>query len=259
MQHQLRNRHTSRAPACAARSDVTKRSHQRLMASSSGTSPRSPHCRATKCTKRSRSHCPRRAYRSSDRGSQHVADRCFREAKKGEIAATVLIAGKPARSIQRLSPEDGLHLLPIPYSRALAADYLPASLSHEDYPNMVSAGQDIDTVAVGSVLIAYNWPKNTDRYRRVQQFVEAFFPRIADFRDPPRHRKWREVTLAATLEGWDRFEPPQVWVEANKSQQASSVPVSSSGPQPTNDPRTPPAVDPLLFQQFLEWRRSTGK
>jgi hypothetical protein len=29
--------------------------------------------------------------------------------KKREIAATVLIAGKPARSIQRLSPDDGLH------------------------------------------------------------------------------------------------------------------------------------------------------
>jgi uncharacterized protein len=179
--------------------------------------------------------------------------------KKGEIAATVLIAGKPARSILRLSPEDGLHLLPIPYLRALAGDYLPASLSHEDYPNMVSAGQDIDTVAVGAVLIAYNWPKNTDRYRRVQRFVEAFFPRVADFRDPPRHPKWREVTLAATLDGWDRFEPAQDWVEANRSQQASSLPVSSGGPQPTRGPEAPPGVDPLLFQQFLEWRRSTGK
>ena len=174
--------------------------------------------------------------------------------KKGEIAATVLIAGKPARSIQRLSSEDGLRLLPIPYSRALAADYLPASLSHDDYPNMVPAGQSIDTVAVGAILIAYNWPKNTDRYRRVQRFVEAFFPRIADFRDPPRHPKWREVTLAATLEGWDRFEPAQIWVEANKSQQASS-----GDPQPTKGSEVPPGVDPLLFQQFLEWRRSTGK
>jgi TRAP-type uncharacterized transport system substrate-binding protein len=176
------------------------------------------------------------------------------ELKKGEIAATVLIAGKPARSIQRLSAEDGLHLLPIPYLPALAADYLPASLSHEDYPNVISAGHSIDTLAVGAVLIAYNWPKNTDRYRRVQRFVEAFFPRIADFRDPPRHPKWREVTLAATLEGWDRFEPAQAWVEANNSQQASRLP----SPQPTKDPEVPPGVDPLLFQQFLEWRRSTG-
>jgi hypothetical protein len=123
---------------------------------------------------------------------------------------------------------------------------------------MISAGQEIDTVAVGAVLIAYNWPKNTYRYRRVQRFVEAFFPRVADFRDPPRHPKWREVTLAATLDGWDRFEPAQTWVEAHKSQQASSLPVSSGGPQPTKGPEVPPGVDPVLFQKFLEWRRSTG-
>jgi uncharacterized protein len=178
--------------------------------------------------------------------------------KKGEIAATVLIAGKPARSIQRLSPEDGLHLLPIPYLPALAADYLPASLSHEDYPNMISAGHSIDTVAVGAVLIAYNWPKNTDRYRRVQRFVEAFFPRIPDFRDPPRHPKWREVTLAATLEGWDRFEPAQAWVEADKTQQASRLPVSPESPPPANELKTSPDNEQLLFHQFLEWQRSTG-
>jgi hypothetical protein len=123
---------------------------------------------------------------------------------------------------------------------------------------MISAGQDIDTVAVGAVLIAYNWPKNTDRYRRVQRFVEAFFPRIADFRDPPRHLKWREVILAATLDGWDRFEPAQAWVEANRSQETSRLPVSSSSPQPTKDPEVPPGVDPLLFHQFLEWRRGAS-
>jgi len=178
--------------------------------------------------------------------------------KKREIAATVLIAGKPARPIQRLSPEDGLHLLPIPYMPALASDYLPASLSHEDYPNIIPPGQSIDTMAVGAVLIAYNWPKNTDRYRRVQRFVEAFFPRLADFRDPPRHPKWREVTLAATLEGWDRFEPAQTWVETYKSPQASGIAASSDAPPPAKDPPTPPGVDPLLFQKFLEWRRSTG-
>jgi uncharacterized protein len=123
---------------------------------------------------------------------------------------------------------------------------------------MIRPGQSVDTIAVGAVLIAYNWPKNTDRYRRVQRFVEALFPRIADFREPPRHPKWREVTLAATLDGWDRFEPAQAWVEANKGQQASRLPVLSDGPPSPNGPAVPPSVDPVLFQKFLEWRRSTG-
>ena len=143
--------------------------------------------------------------------------------------------------------EDGLHLRSIPHLPVLTADYLPASLSHEDYPNMISPGQLIDTIAVGAALIAYNCLKNTDRYRRVQGFVEAY-PRTTAFRQLSRHPKRSD----ATLEGWDRFGPAQVWVEANKSQRASRLPVSPDGPQPTKDPEVPPGVDPLLFQQFLE-------
>jgi uncharacterized protein len=119
----------------------------------------------------------------------------FEKLKRGEIAATVLIAGKPARSMTLLKGSDGLHFLPIPYTNALGGDYLPTALSHDDYPDMIRAGQSIDTIAVGAVLIAYNWPKNTERYRRVEKFINAFFPRISDFQRAPNHVKWREVNL----------------------------------------------------------------
>jgi uncharacterized protein len=36
--------------------------------------------------------------------------------KSGDIAATALIAGKPVRSMSRLSRDDGLDLVPIPLS-----------------------------------------------------------------------------------------------------------------------------------------------
>ena len=87
--------------------------------------------------------------------------------KSGEIAATALIAGKPVRSMSKLGREDGLHLVPIPYPKQFSDDYLPATLTHDDYPELVPAGESVDTVAVGAVLIAYNWPKtNLDRYSR---------------------------------------------------------------------------------------------
>jgi hypothetical protein len=89
----------------------------------------------------------------------------------------------------------------------------------------------VETVAVGAVLIAYNWPKtNVDRYRRVQRFVEAFFPRITDFQRPPHHPKWREVNLAATLPGWTRFEAAQAWLDSHR--------------QTELEPPAPPAADP---------------
>src|SRR5262249_47321547 len=70
---------------------------------------------------------------------------------------------------------DGYRILPVPFIKTLQADYLPSALTHEDYPNLIAPGQTVDTIASGTVLFAYNWPKNTDRYRRIDKFVKAFF------------------------------------------------------------------------------------
>jgi TRAP-type uncharacterized transport system substrate-binding protein len=193
--------------------------------------------------------------------------------KSGEIAATALIAGKPVRSMSKLIRSDGLHFVPIPYPTQLIGDYLPATLSHDDYPDLIASGETVDTVAVGAVLIAYNWPKSSsDRYRRVQRFVEAFFPKIAEFQKPPRHPKWREVNLAATLPGWTRFETAQAWLDTQRIDPPSAIAektVVSRGPAAagssaarsasaaTPSPQQP--NDAALFREFLRWRQSQGR
>ena len=186
--------------------------------------------------------------------------------KSGEIAATALIAGKPVRSMSKLSLNDRLHLVPIPYPAQLISDYLPTTLTHDDYPGLIATGQTVDTVAVGAVLIAYNWPKtNVDRYRRVQRFVEAFFPKIAEFQKPPRHVKWREVNLAATLPGWTRFEAAQAWLDNQRSeavaveQAAARQTVASSGATTRSRSAVDRQVDPALYQEFLKWRQTRGR
>jgi TRAP-type uncharacterized transport system substrate-binding protein len=193
--------------------------------------------------------------------------------KSGEIAATALIAGKPVRSMSKLGRENGLHLIPIPYPTQLADDYLPATLTHDDYPELIPAGESVDTVAVGAVLIAYNWPKtNLDRYARVQRFVEAFFPKIAEFQKPPRHVKWREVNLAATLPGWKRFDAAQAWLDQHNSPDTSS---NQSAPEQATEPRQaaistgvrsaagaerpPSQQNPALYKEFLRWRQQQGR
>jgi len=138
--------------------------------------------------------------------------------KRGEIAATILIAGKPTGSTAKLKSADGFRILPVPYPKQLQQDYLPAELTHADYPNLIKEGETIDTVAVGAVLIAYNWPRDTDRYRRITKFVEAFFPRLAEFQKPPRHPKWRETNLSATLPGWTRHAAAEEWLAKNRAQ-----------------------------------------
>jgi len=151
--------------------------------------------------------------------------------KSGEIAATALIAGKPVRLISKLTGTDRLHFVPIPYPGQLIGDYLPATLNHNDYPELIASGDTVDTVAVGAVLIAYDWPRtNVDRYRRVQRFVEAFFPRIGEFQRPPRHPKWHEVNLAATLPGWTRFEAAQEWLDSHQRGAPRALGTSTAEP-----------------------------
>src|SRR2546423_12126354 len=144
----------------------------------------------------------------------------FQKLRSVEIAATILIAGKPAASIGKLKTADGFRILPIAYAKPLQNDYLPAALSAEDYPGLIAPGQKVETVAVGAVLIAFNWPKGVDRYRRIQKFVENFFPKLAEFQKAPRHPKWNEAKLAAVLPGWKRFEGAEEWLRRNASPQA---------------------------------------
>lgn len=188
--------------------------------------------------------------------------------KSGEIAATALIAGKPVGLMSRLSRDDGLHLVPLPYPALLLGDYMPAGFSHEDYPGLVAPGQTVDTVAVGTVMIAYNWPRTSaDRYRRVERFVAAFFAKIAEFQKPPRHVKWREVNIAATLPNWTRLPAAQEWLDnhhlkppatARNDGGAPAARAAAAAPAETSAP-APVMVDPALYQEFMHWRRIRGE
>jgi uncharacterized protein len=142
--------------------------------------------------------------------------------KTGEIAATVALAGKPAPPLVKLKAKDGYRMLPIPYNKAMAGDFVPAPFTHDDYPDLIPAGQTVETVASGVILIAYNWPKNTDHYRRVDKFIKAFFPRLAEFHKPPRHEKWKDTVLAAELPGWKRFEGAEEWIRQAREEQLNA-------------------------------------
>jgi uncharacterized protein len=183
----------------------------------------------------------------------------YEKMKSGEIAGTIQFGGKPAPAIAKLRPADGIRLLPIPYDKRLQDDYLPANLTNEDYPALIAKGQSIDTIAYGAVLIAYNWPKGSDRYQRIANFVDRFFSHFSQFQKPPRHPAWREVNLAAVLPGWKRFDEAQIWLDAHRP----------PGAQATGDEGAfdkflaekagvtaallPPQQREELFRAFLKW------
>src|SRR6266498_2736725 len=109
----------------------------------------------------------------------------FEKLKKGEIDAMIWVQGKPSKFSTTIKDEN-FHLIPVDYAKSLQPDYLPAQLTSDDYPNLIEKGERIDTIAAPAVLAAFNWAPNTERYRRLARFVDAFFGKIATLQQPPK-------------------------------------------------------------------------
>jgi TRAP transporter TAXI family solute receptor len=179
--------------------------------------------------------------------------------KSGEIAATVLIAGKPTGSFSKFKLEPGMRLLPVPYTEALEQDYFPARIRSEDYPALVPKGTSVDTVAVASVLAVYNWPPGTDRYRRVATFVDALFTKFSRFQQPARHPKWKEANLNSNLKGWRRFPAAEEWLQRNAKQAGLGVDPALARAEAAKVAPNDPAEQERLVKQFMEWARKQGR
>lgn len=192
----------------------------------------------------------------------HLSDAdAIENLKRGEIAAAMIMAGKPAPAMGYIKAGDGLKLLSIPYAKELEDSYYPATFTHDDYPELVAEGKTVDSVSVCAVLIAFNWAQDTLRYKRVAKFVDAFFGKFDEFQKPPRHPKWREVNFAATLEGWHRSPASQAWID--HARQIAGNDVSKSNFDNFLAQNSPASSAPVsdeqraeLFKAFLEWNKT---
>jgi TRAP-type uncharacterized transport system substrate-binding protein len=140
--------------------------------------------------------------------------------RRGEIAATFQMSAKPISAVARIPADYGFHLVAIPFDDRISDLYLPGELTSADYPNLVKGGP-VGTVTVSSILAVYNWPEGSERYRKVARFVDALFTKFPEFQKPPRHPKWAEVNLAATVPGWTRFKAAQDWLDREAAETPS--------------------------------------
>jgi hypothetical protein len=129
--------------------------------------------------------------------------------RRGELSALAYVATKPTRLFQDIRPEENLHFLPI--TGDLAPNYRATTITSQDYPELVSKDSPVKTVAVGTVLLAYNWPADSERCRRVNGFVQAFFEHLKDIK--ARRPKWRDFDVTASIAGWTRFPAAEQWVK----------------------------------------------
>jgi TRAP transporter TAXI family solute receptor len=179
--------------------------------------------------------------------------------RAGEIDAVVAVGGKPYKSVSNFN-DARFHLVPVDYAKPLQTDYLPATLTSKDYPNLIQEGGRVDTIAVPAVLAAYNWAPNTERYRKLSQFVDAFFTKFPTFQNPPFHPKWKEVSLSAPLPDWQRLPVAEQWLKTHNVEAVSRARFDEflkQSPATAATVRTETDRE-ALFRQFKAWEAERG-
>jgi TRAP transporter TAXI family solute receptor len=175
--------------------------------------------------------------------------------RNGQIDAVIVAGGKPYKSVSTFPKDDRFHLVTVDYDRPLQRDYLPATLTAKDYPNLIAEGEKVDTIAVPAVLAAYNWAPNTERYRKLAVFVDACFTKFPTFQNPPFHPKWKEVSLTAPLADWNRLPSAQQWLDQHGIEPVArnrfdeflkQTPAAAAKSQSPTDKEA-------LFRQFQAW------
>jgi TRAP-type uncharacterized transport system substrate-binding protein len=184
--------------------------------------------------------------------SYYDNDEAIKRLISGDISAMIILTGAPQAALAKLKKEDGVHFLALdPESlpqhdlHDLFASYLPAEITHELYPNLVAEGTTVPTIANRALLVAYAWPENSEKYKKVAKFIDAFFGKIDQFNNSSRHPKWREVNLAAEMPGWTRFKPAADWLAAHRNQAVSVNPDGAPGASSSEQLR-------LAFDKFMQ-------
>ncbi len=175
--------------------------------------------------------------------------------RSGEIAALIRVIGKPIDVLSKIPPNSDLHLVPIPFNKAFSDYYALSEFTKAEYPSLIAEGESVTTLGVPAVLAVYNWPLKSDRARRVQRLVERMFANWEKFQAPPRHPKWREVNLAATVPGWTRWAPAEDALRAMRSQQQVAAPAAASRVDLST---LSEAERQRLMLELQQWQRKGG-
>jgi TRAP-type uncharacterized transport system substrate-binding protein len=179
--------------------------------------------------------------------------------RKGELAALVHVVGAPNELFTSMKGEPVCRLLPVEYSDVFSDLYLPTALKSGDYPALIPSGE-VPTIAVPTLLAVFNWPKGSDRYRKVARFIEAFFTKFEQLHNPPYQPKWKEINLAGKVPGWTRYAVAEEALaklggpEANQDPQLRNRFEAFLNSQPSRGNLTPQDREGL-FNEFLKWQK----
>lgn len=181
--------------------------------------------------------------------------------QSGDVDAVFFITSKPVDVFLKKRFPAGYKFVPIPYDDRLSDSYVPAVLDHADYPALIPEGSDVQTISVPTILVAFNWQPNSDRYRRLSRFVNSLFDNVERLQSPGFDSKWRSINLAATVPSLNRFPAAQEWLsrtspQASDIEAGPAINVNAAREQVGRITRLPLADQERLLRDFLRWARA---
>lgn len=176
--------------------------------------------------------------------------------KTSDLAAVVHVVAKPNDLFASYKGEVPCRFLPVTYGKAFEDFYVPTALEARDYPAFIPAGESVTTLAVPAVLAVFNWPRNSERARKVARFTEAFFTKFEQLQQPPFQPKWKEINIAGTVPGWTRYPAAAEILARLASAEDRQTRAKFDGflAQRSGAPLTQHDRD-ALFKDFLDWQR----
>jgi hypothetical protein len=114
------------------------------------------------------------------------------------------------------------------------------------------------------VLAVFNWPRGSDRFRKVERFVQYYFDRFDTLKKPPFHPQWKEINLAATVPGWKRYWYAEEMLKKRFSNQfpnsqltAAATPAARADEEAVRAKLKTmgTAEQQRLYDEFLQWKR----
>ena len=105
--------------------------------------------------------------------SYYDNDEALKRLMSGELSAMIILTGAPQVTLAKVKKEDGVHFLPLDQEslqnhdlRDLFANYLPAEITHQNYPNLIAEGplsRPLRTGHCWSPIIGRRIPRGTRR------------------------------------------------------------------------------------------------
>jgi hypothetical protein len=187
--------------------------------------------------------------------NQPLAD-ALGDLSDGRLDAVLVIGGRASKSLADFGRDGRFHVLSLAWSPALQGLYSPARLTSSDQPNLIRSNESVDTVSVGMALIALDAAPSSPRVEKLSPFVTQFLDHFSALASNGNMPGWKDVNLAASIDGWPRLASAQSWVEQNKAEAGHSLDSfktlaqtavgSNQGPSGSDSDR--------LYDSLMKWR-----